>query len=75
MKGGAADSEGSLRAGDQILKVNDTDLKESTQEEAAAILKVGTNQLHHPQVTKRLQNVTKRLQLEDQICPRFLSTC
>ena len=40
VKGGAADSEGSLRQGDQILKVNQEDLKEAQQEEAAALLKV-----------------------------------
>ena len=40
VKGGAADSEGTLRAGDQVLKVNDKDLKNATQEEAAAHLKV-----------------------------------
>ena len=42
MKGGVADTDGHLRQGDQILKVNDEDLKTAAQEHAAALLKVKT---------------------------------
>lgn len=37
--GGVAESDGRLMQGDQILEVNDKDLKQATQEQAAAILK------------------------------------
>ncbi|XP_068250097.1 multiple PDZ domain protein-like isoform X3 [Palaemon carinicauda] len=37
--GGVAESDGRLMQGDQILEVNDKDLKNATQEQAAAILK------------------------------------
>ncbi|KAK4298476.1 hypothetical protein Pmani_029175 [Petrolisthes manimaculis] len=37
--GGVAESDGRLMQGDQILEVNDKDLRSATQEQAAAILK------------------------------------
>lgn len=37
--GGVAESDGRLMQGDQILEVNDKDLRNATQEQAAAILK------------------------------------
>ncbi|XP_050740153.1 multiple PDZ domain protein-like isoform X3 [Eriocheir sinensis] len=37
--GGVAESDGRLMKGDQILEVNDKDLRQATQEQAAAILK------------------------------------
>ncbi|XP_042879470.1 multiple PDZ domain protein-like isoform X12 [Penaeus japonicus] len=37
--GGVAESDGRLMQGDQILEVNDKDLRQATQEQAAAILK------------------------------------
>lgn len=40
VKGGIADCDGRIVQGDQILEVNGQDLKNSTQEYAAAILKV-----------------------------------
>ena len=40
MKGGVAEADGRLMAGDQILQVNNEDMRNSTQEQAAAILKV-----------------------------------
>ncbi|XP_046389113.1 inaD-like protein isoform X2 [Ischnura elegans] len=39
VKGGAAESDGRLMKGDQILAVNGQDLKAASQEEAAAVLK------------------------------------
>jgi len=40
VKGGAAESDGRLVSGDQILKVNGEDLSHVSQEFAAAFLKV-----------------------------------
>ncbi|GFT33670.1 multiple PDZ domain protein [Trichonephila clavipes] len=40
IKGGVADTDGSLMEGDQILEVNGQNLRESVQEAAAALLKV-----------------------------------
>lgn len=40
MRGGAAESDGRLAAGDQIIKVNGEDMSNVTQEFAAALLKV-----------------------------------
>lgn len=40
MKGGIAEADGRLQAGDQILSVNGEDLKNATQDVAAAALKV-----------------------------------
>ena len=42
MKGGVADSEGRLMQGDQILSVNGEDMRDVSQEHAAAVLKVRT---------------------------------
>lgn len=39
VKGGVAEADGRLIQGDQILEVNNIDLKNSSQEHAAAILK------------------------------------
>lgn len=40
VKGGVAEADGRLMQGDQILAVNGEDLRGSTQEHAAAVLKV-----------------------------------
>ena len=40
--GGAAAADGRLMKGDQIVSVNGLDLKASTQEEAASVLKTAT---------------------------------
>jgi len=40
VRGGAAESDGRLAPGDQILKVNGEDVTHVTQESAAALLKV-----------------------------------
>lgn len=40
MRGGAAESDGRLAPGDQIIKVNGDDVSAVTQEFAAALLKV-----------------------------------
>ena len=40
VKGGVAEADGRLMPGDQILQVNNEDMRNSTQEQAAAILKV-----------------------------------
>ena len=40
VKGGIAEADGRLQAGDQILSVNGEDLKNATQDVAAAALKV-----------------------------------
>lgn len=40
MKGGIAEADGRLQAGDQILSVNGEDLKNATQDVAASALKV-----------------------------------
>ena len=39
VKGGAADIDGRLVQGDQIISVNGTDLRNASQEEAAPVLK------------------------------------
>lgn len=41
MKGGTAEADGRLMQGDQILAVNKEDMRNATQEYAAAVLKVG----------------------------------
>ena len=41
VKGGVAEADGRLQQGDQILTVNGEDMKQATQEQAAAMLKVG----------------------------------
>ena len=40
MRGGAAESDGRLAPGEQIIKVNGEDVSHATQEFAAALLKV-----------------------------------
>ena len=40
VKGGVAEADGRLMQGDQILAVNSEDMRNSTQEYAAAVLKV-----------------------------------
>ena len=40
VRGGVAESDGRLSAGDQIVKVNGEDMSHVTQEFAAALLKV-----------------------------------
>lgn len=40
MKGGVSESDGRLMQGDQILAVNGEDMRNATQEYAAAVLKV-----------------------------------
>ena len=45
MKGGAADADGRLVQGDQILCVNGHDLTESSQEQAAPVLKMAQGKL------------------------------
>lgn len=42
VKGGAADLDGRLMQGDQILAVDGEDMKQASQETVAAILKVST---------------------------------
>ena len=42
LAGGPADLSGELRRGDQILSVNNTDLRTATHEQAALALKVNT---------------------------------
>ena len=79
VKGGAADSEGSLRQGDQILKVNQEDLKEAQQEEAAALLKVSHSPPPPPPPTlsnalSRPDSCTFMVQAESFFCT-FLCTC
>ena len=41
VKGGVADADGRLMQGDQILSVNGEDMRDVSQEHAAAVLKVG----------------------------------
>ena len=43
MTGGVADRDGHVMPGDQILSVNDVDLRNANQEIAAALLKVRDN--------------------------------
>lgn len=45
VQGGAAGMDGRLMKGDQILAVNGQDLKSSTQEEAAAVLKTAAGKV------------------------------
>ncbi|KAG8231568.1 hypothetical protein J437_LFUL011746 [Ladona fulva] len=45
VKGGAAEADGRLMKGDQIIAVNGQDLKGATQEEAAAVLKTATGRV------------------------------
>ncbi len=45
VKGGVAESDGRLMPGDQILQVNTEDMRNSTQEQAAAVLKVRAKSL------------------------------
>jgi hypothetical protein len=45
VKGGAADSDGRLVQGDQIISVNDHDLTNSSQEEAAPVLKLAQGRI------------------------------
>ena len=45
VKGGAADSDGRLVQGDQIISVNGTDLTNSSQEEAAPVLKMAQGKI------------------------------
>lgn len=40
VKGGLVDTDGRLMQGDQILSVNDEDVRATTQEAVAALLKV-----------------------------------
>ena len=47
VKGGIAEADGRLLAGDQILSVNGEDLKNATQDVAAAVLKVNLITLAH----------------------------
>lgn len=48
VKGGAADLDGRLMQGDQILAVDGEDMKQASQETVAAILKVSTKAWHVP---------------------------
>ena len=45
VKGGAADSDGRLVQGDQIISVNGHDLTNSSQEEAAPVLKMAQGKI------------------------------
>lgn len=45
VQGGTAGTDGRLMKGDQILAVNGQDLKNSTQEEAAAVLKTAAGKV------------------------------
>lgn len=40
MKGGAAEADGRLTSGDQILSINDNDVSDANQEQVAEMLKV-----------------------------------
>lgn len=44
VKGGLADTDGKLMQGDQILSVNGEDVRSTTQEAVAALLKVNLEQ-------------------------------
>ncbi|GFR01860.1 multiple PDZ domain protein [Trichonephila clavata] len=46
VKGGIAEADGRLIQGDQILEVNGQDLKEASQEHAAAVLKTTMGRIH-----------------------------
>ena len=46
VKGGVAEADGRLQQGDQILSVNGEDMKQATQEQAAAMLKVSDPSQH-----------------------------
>ena len=60
VKGGAADSDGRLVQGDQILFVNGHDLTNSSQEEAAPILKMAQGRI--VMVVRRLKVGNRRQQ-------------
>ena len=60
VKGGAADSDGRLVQGDQILFVNGHDLTDSSQEEAAPILKMAQGRI--VMVVRRLKVGNRRQQ-------------
>ena len=40
VRGGVSEADGRLMQGDQILAVNDEDMRRATQDHAAAVLKV-----------------------------------
>lgn len=40
VRGGVSEADGRLMQGDQILSVNDEDMRRATQDHAAAVLKV-----------------------------------
>ncbi len=46
IQGGAADADGRLVQGDQIISVNNHDLTNSSQEEAAPVLKMAQGKIH-----------------------------
>ena len=46
VKGGVAEADGRLMQGDQILTVNGEDMRNATQEDAAACLKVNHALIH-----------------------------
>lgn len=52
VKGGAAESDGRLMQGDQILSVNAEDMRSVTQEYAAAVLKVSEDKMYSLLVSK-----------------------
>ncbi|GAB6026518.1 hypothetical protein CHUAL_012941 [Chamberlinius hualienensis] len=58
VKGGVAEADGRLMQGDQILMVNGRDLKNATQEEAAALLKTTMGTIHMK--IGRLKAVSRR---------------
>merc|ERR1711899_218612 len=60
VKGGAADSDGRLVQGDQILFVNGHDLTDSSQEEAAPILKMAQGRI--VMIVRRLKVGNRRQQ-------------
>jgi len=55
--GGVADTNGQLLQGDQIIKVNESDLTNSTQDAAVAILKTASGDVNL--VVRRLKMLTK----------------
>ncbi len=48
VKGGAADLDGRLMQGDQILSVDGEDMRQASQESVAAILKVSSTSILKP---------------------------
>ncbi|XP_047738798.1 LOW QUALITY PROTEIN: multiple PDZ domain protein-like [Hyalella azteca] len=46
VEGGVAAGDGRLMQGDQILEVNETDVRQATQEQAAAVLKCAPSNVH-----------------------------